>query len=177
MSLTSALAWLALLLAPVAAGAVLYRRRPAARPGVRAVLGTALLYALLGPPLGALVVAIPALLGADDPEPGLMLAFFVLMSYPFGGLPALVGGGCVALLRPLLGALGRLLAAALCCGLTSVLFGLGVSGLRPEGLAMMGALGAGCGVALEAAWLGWQRHRARGRSDRSTGAGKGSSGA
>src|SRR5690606_39035203 len=103
MSLTSLLACLALLSMPLGLGAVLYVYRPASRAGVRPVIGTALLYALAGPPLGGLLLAIPAVLSSADPEPGLMLAFFVFMSWITAGLPALAGGACVALLRPLLG--------------------------------------------------------------------------
>lgn len=159
MSLTSLLACLALLLVPLVLGAALYFYRPATRARLRPVLGTALLYALAGPPLGGLLLAIPAVLSSDDAEPGLMLAFFVFMSWIIAGLPALAGGACVALLRPLLGGAGRLLAAVACCAITSALFALLIE-LRAEGVAMMAGLGALSGLLLEAAWLGW-RKRAR----------------
>lgn len=159
MSLTP-LAWFALLLIPLALGAALYALRPAWRPRIGQVLGTAMLYALAGPPLGGLVVAIPGLMGADDPQPGLMLAFIVLMSWVTAGVPALAGGFCVALLRPRLGGVGRLLAAAACCAVTSALFALLID-LRWGGVAMMAGLGGLSGLLIEAACLGWRRWRRR----------------
>lgn len=160
MSLTP-LFWFALLLVPLALGAGLYAWRPAWRARIAPVIGTALLYGLAGPPLGGLLVAIPGLVTADDPQPGLMLAFIIAMSWITAGVPALAGGACVALLRPRLGAVGRLLAAAACCAATSALFALLIE-LRGEGVAMMAGLGAVSGLLLEAACLGWRRWRPRG---------------
>ncbi len=152
--------WLVLLAIPMLAlvAALVSRRTGGAR--VAQVAGSGLLYAVLGPPLGALLIAVPGLLVADDPEPVTMLLFLVAMSYVPGLVPALVGGACMGLLRPMLGTAARLGAAALLCALAAAAFGAGVLDLRIGSLPVMAGLGAASGAILEAGWL-WRERRRR----------------
>jgi len=154
------LAGLALLLVPLALGAVVYSRKSTGPARARQVLAAALLYAALGPPLGGLLVAIPGLLTVEEREPVVMLAFIVGMAWMFGGLPALVAGACMALLRPNLGSGWRLLAAAACGGIASALFAVLVD-LHLQGVALLVGLGALCALLVEATTLAWQKRRAR----------------
>jgi len=137
------LKWLfapALLLMVVAAALCRYRSRHPFR--IRRVLGSALLFGLLGPPIGALVLGIPLANFHRDPEPFRVLAFLMAASYLVALVPAMVGGACAGLLRPMLGPIGRLAAVAACCGLASGLFAYG---LMADGagqvVLMMGGLG------------------------------------
>ena len=103
--------WLVLLAIPMLAVVVALVSRRTGGARVAQVAGSGLLYAVLGPPLGALLIAVPGLLVADDPEPVTMLLFLVAMSYVPGLVPALVGGACMGLLRPMLGSTDRQLSA------------------------------------------------------------------
>jgi len=146
----------------VAVCAVVYRRRSGAPiPGWR-VAGSALLFGIAGPPVGGLVLGIPAILAGSDPEPFRLLAFFMLMSYFMAGIPAVVGGACAGLLRPVLDGWVRLAAVAWCCGLASALFGASLFSTEPAeaGLVMLG-LGALSGGLIETALLALERRRAR----------------
>ena len=137
MSQSLPLGWLALLLILAVVAAVTYWRAPAG--GVR--------------------VAQAMMFTSNVPEPGTMLLFVVAMSYVPGLVPALVGGACMGLLRPALGALARVGAAALLCGLAAGAFGAGVLNLRATSLPPMLGLGAVSGAILEGAWLWCERRR------------------
>ncbi len=155
------LGWLVLLAMPMLAlvAATAHGRRCAAGGRLRPVARSALLYGVLGPPLGALLIGIPALLSHDDPEPVVMLLFLMAMSYLPGLLPALAGGACMGLLRPMLGRAARVAVAALVCGLGAGVFGVTVLDLPAGSLPQLGGLGAGSGAILEGAWLWRQRRR------------------
>jgi len=159
MSPSWPLGWLLLLVMLGMVAAVPYSRAPAGRVRVAQVARSALLFAVLGPPLGALLVGVPAMLTTGDPEPGTMLLFLVAMSYVPGLVPALVGGACMGLLRPTLRTGARLGAAALLCGFAAGAFGVGVLDLPLSSLPPMLGLGAASGAALEAGWLWRERPR------------------
>lgn len=155
------LGWLVLLAMPMlaVAAALVHRRGAAGRMRLRQATVSALLFGLLGPPLGALLIGIPAVLGHDDPEPVVLLLFLMAMSYLAGVVPALVGGACMGLLRPMLGVVARVMAAVLVCGLGAAAFGVGVLGLPAAGMLQLGGLGGASAAILECAW--WWRERRR----------------
>src|SRR5690606_14970632 len=99
------LGWLVLLAMPTLAVAavLMHRRGSAGGVRLRQAAVSALLFGVLGPPLGALLIGVPALLTHDDPEPLVMLLFLLVMSYLPGLVPALLCGACMGLLRPMLG--------------------------------------------------------------------------
>ena len=156
------LGWLVLLAMPTLAVAavLMHRRGSAGGVRLRQAAVSALLFGVLGPPLGALLIGVPALLTHDDPEPLVMLLFLLAMSYLPGLVPALLGGACMGLLRPMLGVAARVMAAALVCGLGAAAFGVGVLGLPPASMLQLGGLGGASAAILEGAW--WWRERRRG---------------
>lgn len=160
MSLSWPLGWLLLLMMLGMVAAVSYRRASTGGVRVAQVARSALLFGVLGPPLGALMIGVPAMLTTEDPEPGTMLLFLLAMSYVPGLVPALVGGACMGLLRPMPDAVARLGAAALLCGLASATFGVGVLDLSFDSLPPMAGLGAASGTIVEAGWL-WRERRRR----------------
>lgn len=153
------LGWLVLLAMPLLAvvAASMHRRGSARGMRLRQAAVSALLFGLLGPPLGALLIGIPAALTHDDPEPIMLLLFLMAMSYLPGLLPALVGGACMGLLRPMLGVAARMVVAVLICGLGAAAFGVGVLDLHTGGTLQLGGLGAASAAILEGAW--WWRER------------------
>jgi len=164
MSQSWPLAWLALLVMPLlAVAAVVMYLRGSARGTVQVlhVAGSAFLFAVLGPPLGALLLGVPAVVQMGGPDAGTTLLFLVAMSYVPGFIPALVGGACMGLLRQVLGPWARVGASALVCALAAVAFGLGALGLGMASAPMMGGLGGASGALLEGGWLWWARRRRR----------------
>jgi hypothetical protein len=126
------------------------------------VLGSTLLFGLLGPPIGGLVTAIAVATIRPDVRVPEAWALFMLASYLVALVPALVGGACAGLLRAMLGPGARLAVVAACCGLASGLFAYGLLTEGGGGVAlMMAGLGALSGVAIEAALLGWESWRNR----------------
>lgn len=158
MSLTWLSIWPTLLLLLAAAGAVLAWRKPAWRASLCRSAVSGLLYGLLGPPIGGLLVGLVGFRPGELADSGFLLLFSVMMSYPLGELPALVGGSIVGALRPRLGGTAQLLTAAVACGIATALFGLMV-GLELRILLFMCGLGAVSGVSLEAAWMWWRKRR------------------
>ncbi len=159
MSLLPLLGLMALVLLPVLAA--LYARRRGSGSRIRQVLFSALWFGLAGPPLGGLLVAVPAVLQLDDPEPLAMVLFFMLMAYLPGLVPAALAGACMALLRPGLGAWGRLGTVLPVGGIAAAAFGMGALRFPVESLPLIGGLGAVAGLAMEAGVLWWERRRRR----------------
>lgn len=155
------LGWLVLLALPTlaAAAVLMHRRGSAGGMRLRQAAVSALLFGVLAPPLGALLIGVPALLTLDDPEPLVMLLFLLAMSYLPGLVPALLCGACMGLLRPMLGVAARVASSALIGGFGAAAFGVGVLGLPPGSMLQLGGLGGASGAILEGAWWWCERRR------------------
>ncbi|WP_447730997.1 hypothetical protein [Pseudoxanthomonas suwonensis] len=147
---------LALLL--VVAGVALLRHRSGCPFRIGQVLGSALIFGLLGPPLGGLMLGLGVLVIESGSRGIGLLLFLMLASYLLGLVPAVAGGLCAGLLRPLIGGWARVVVVAWLCALTSTLFGLAIFGLKGTPLLLL--LGGLSGLVLEAAWLAGQCLRA-----------------
>jgi hypothetical protein len=155
--------WLAapgLLLMVVAAA--LYRWRSGRPFRFWRLLAGTLLFGLVGPPIGGLAIGSVILVLRLEPPSFTAVAVFMLASWLVAAVPALVGGVCAALVRPVLRPGARLAAVAACCGLASGLFSYGLmsEGARVVSVLMAG-LGAMAGVLIELAWLGLEGWRGR----------------
>ncbi|MCR6686649.1 hypothetical protein [Pseudoxanthomonas sp.] len=166
MSWLGALLWILLAAVPVLTLAlVAYPPGGGARTrdktgGAIAALRSGLRYALLGPPLGGALAAVPGLVSGNDPAPLEMLVFIMLMAYVPGFVPAFLAGACMGVLRDRLRPFVRPPVAAGISGMAAAAFaGLFLVEPELERVAPPLLLGALAGGLLEACRLrrSWRR--------------------